>query len=118
MFIALLGLTCCQNKLQGLTPEQIALLQLQGFRLTDNGWESDLSRKVLLGNNIDKLNSKGIRRVQEMGRTLLSVGITQFCLEDHTDNYSKDSYNDRLSLRRAATVTNLLASIGIPHASI
>ncbi|NIG87901.1 hypothetical protein M5J15_02610 [Serratia symbiotica] len=79
-------------------------MQSQGFRLTDNGWKSDLSRKVLLGNNIDTLNSKGIRRVQEMGRTLLSVGIPQFCSDDHTDNYGKDSYHDRLSLRRVAII--------------
>ncbi|MCX2959437.1 MAG: OmpA family protein, partial [Serratia symbiotica] len=36
----------------------------------------------------------------------------------HTDNYGKDSYHDRLSLRRATTVTNLLASVGILRASI
>jgi len=73
---------------------------------------------VLFGNNIDKLNSKGIKRVQETGHKLLSVGITQFCLGGHIDSCGKDSYNDRLSLRCATIVANLLANVGIPRANI
>lgn len=53
-----------------------------------------------------------------MGRALLSVGITKFRLDGHTDNYGEDSYNDQLSLRRADAVADLLASVGIPRANI
>jgi len=56
--------------------------------------------------------------VQKMGRALLSVGITKFRLDGHTDNYGEDSYNDQLSLRRADAVADLLASVGIPRANI
>ena len=62
VFVALLALAGCQSKPQGLTPEQIALLQSQGFKLTDNGWEFGLSDKVLFGNNIGKLNRKAPKR--------------------------------------------------------
>ncbi|CAI0941775.1 OmpA family protein [Serratia ficaria] len=118
MFIALLALAGCQGKPQGLTAEQIALLQSQGFKLTDNGWEFGMSDKVLFGNNIGKLNPESTEAVQKMGRALLSVGITQFRLDGHTDNYGEDSYNDQLSLRRADAVADLLASVGIPRSNI
>ncbi|VEA71728.1 Outer membrane protein ArfA [Serratia rubidaea] len=53
-----------------------------------------------------------------MGRALLSVNIVKFRLDGHTDNYGEDSYNDQLSLRRANTVADQLASVGIPRADI
>ncbi|HEI8866766.1 OmpA family protein [Serratia sp. AKBS12] len=118
MFIAVLTLAGCQSKPQGLTAEQVALLQAQGFKLTDNGWEFGMSDKVLFGNNIGKLNPESTETVQKMGRALLSVDIVKFRLDGHTDNYGEDSYNDRLSLRRANAVADLLASVGIPRANI
>jgi len=118
LFIALVALAGCQNKPQGLTAEQIALLQAQGFKLTDNGWEFGFSDKVLFGNNVGKLNAQSTEIVERMGRALLSVGIVKFRLDGHTDNYGEDSYNDQLSLRRANAVADLLAGIGIPRANI
>lgn len=116
--ITLLALAGCLRKSQGLTPEQVTLLQSQGFKLTDNGWEFGLSDKVLFGNNISKLNPESIETVERMGRALLSVGITQFRLDGHTDNYGEDGYNDQLSLRRANAVAALLANVGIPRTNI
>lgn len=81
VFVALLALAGCQSKPQGLTPEQVALLQSQGFKLTDNGWEFGLSDKVLFGNNIGKLNPESTETVQKMGRALLSVGIPRANIE-------------------------------------
>lgn len=118
LFFALLTLTGCQNKPQGLTAEQVALLQAQGFKLTDNGWEFGFSDKVLFGNNEGKLNAQSTEIVERMGRALLSVGIVKFRLDGHTDNYGEDSYNDQLSLRRANAVADLLAGVGIPRANI
>ncbi|WP_025120423.1 MULTISPECIES: OmpA family protein [unclassified Serratia (in: enterobacteria)] len=118
MFIALLTLAGCQSKPQGLTAAQIALLQAQGFKLTDNGWEFGFSDKVLFGNNVGKLSPQSTEIVEKMGRALLSVDITQFRLDGHTDNYGEDSYNDQLSLRRANAVADVLAGVGIPRANI
>lgn len=118
MFIALLALAGCQTKLPGLTPGQVSLLQSQGFKLTDNGWEFGLSDTVLFGNNISKLSPESTKTVERMGRALLSVGITQFRLDGHTDNYGEDGYNDQLSLRRADAVAAVLATVGIPRANI
>lgn len=118
VFITLLTLAGCQSKPQGLTAEQIALLQAQGFKLTDNGWEFGFSDKVLFGNNVGKLSPQSTEIVEKMGKALKSVNIVQFRLDGHTDNYGQDSYNDQLSLRRANAVADVLAGIGIPRANI
>ncbi|CAI1742615.1 Outer membrane protein ArfA [Serratia fonticola] len=118
MFITLLTLAGCQSKPQGLTAEQIALLQAQGFKLTDNGWEFGFSDKVLFGNNVGKLSPQSTEIVEKMGKALKSVNIVQFRLDGHTDNYGEDSYNDQLSLRRANAVADVLAGVGIPRANI
>ncbi len=118
VFITLLTLAGCQSKPQGLTAEQIALLQAQGFKLTDNGWEFGFSDKVLCGNNVGKLSPQSTEIVEKMGKALKSVDIVQFRLDGHTDNYGEDSYNDQLSLRRANAVADVLAGIGIPRANI
>ncbi|ERK14147.1 Integral membrane protein YfiB [Serratia fonticola AU-P3(3)] len=118
VFITLLTLAGCQSKPQGLTAEQIALLQAQGFKLTDNGWEFGFSDKVLFGNNVGKLSPQSTEIVEKMGKALKSVNIVQFRLDGHTDNYGEDSYNDQLSLRRANAVAEVLAGVGIPRANI
>lgn len=118
VFITLLTLAGCQSKPQRLTAEQIALLQAQGFKLTDNGWEFGFSDKVLFGNNVGKLSPQSTEIVEKMGKALKSVDIVQFRLDGHTDNYGEDSYNDQLSLRRANAVADVLAGIGIPRANI
>ncbi|MEB7884652.1 OmpA family protein [Serratia fonticola] len=118
VFITLLTLAGCQSKPQGLTAEQIALLQAQGFKLTDNGWEFGFSDKVLFGNNVGKLSPQSTEIVEKMGKALKSVNIVQFRLDGHTDNYGQDSYNDQLSLRRANAVADVLAGVGIPRANI
>ncbi|ALX93360.1 MULTISPECIES: OmpA family protein [Serratia] len=118
VFITLLTLAGCQSKPQGLTAEQIALLQAQGFKLTENGWEFGFSDKVLFGNNVGKLSPQSTEIVEKMGKALKSVDIVQFRLDGHTDNYGEDSYNDQLSLRRANAVADVLAGVGIPRANI
>ncbi|WP_447873881.1 OmpA family protein [Serratia fonticola] len=118
VFITLLTLAGCQSKPQGLTAEQIALLQAQGFKLTENGWEFGFSDKVLFGNNVGKLSPQSTEIVEKMGKALKSVDIVQFRLDGHTDKYGEDSYNDQLSLRRANAVADVLAGVGIPRANI
>lgn len=51
MGLCIVLLAACQSKPAGLTPEQIAVLQKNGFSQTDAGWELGLDAKVLFGNN-------------------------------------------------------------------
>lgn len=114
----LLVLAGCQTKPQGLTPEQVAALQEQGFKLTDNGWEFGLANKVLFDSDVKKLNSSGVQTVQNIGQALHSVAINHLRVDGHTDATGQDSYNQKLSYERAATVADSLATIGIPRANI
>ncbi|MDA5535095.1 OmpA family protein [Yersinia mollaretii] len=116
--ISLLVLAGCQAKPQGLSPEQIAALQEQGFKLTDNGWEFGLANKVLFDSDVKKLNPDGVRTVQNIGKALTAVGITHLRVDGHTDATGEDSYNQQLSYQRASTVADTLALIGIPRANI
>lgn len=116
--ISLLVLAGCQAKPQGLSPEQIAALQEQGFKLTDNGWEFGLANKVLFDSDVKKLNPDGVRTVQNIGKALTAVGITHLRVDGHTDATGEDSYNQQLSYQRASTVADTLATIGIPRANI
>ncbi|CNE83280.1 OmpA family protein [Yersinia frederiksenii] len=116
--ICLLVLTGCQAKPQGLTPEQIAALQEQGFKLTDNGWEFGLTNKVLFDSDVRKLNSSGTQTVQNIGQALHNVGINHLRVDGHTDATGENSYNQKLSYERAAAVADSLATIGIPRTNI
>ncbi|CNH31115.1 OmpA family protein [Yersinia pekkanenii] len=116
--MSLLILVGCQAKPQGLTPEQIAALQEQGFKLTDNGWEFGLANKVLFDSDVRKLNPTGVQTVQNIGRALTAVGIKHLRVDGHTDAIGEEGYNQQLSLERASAVADTLASIGIPRANI
>ncbi|CNE72675.1 OmpA family protein [Yersinia nurmii] len=118
MALGLLLLAGCQNKPQGLTAEQIAALQEQGFKLTDNGWEFGLSDKVLFSSNVGNLNAQGEQTVEKIGHALMDVGINHIRLDGHTDSMGEESYNNQLSYGRASAVADTLSSVGMPKANI
>lgn len=112
--LVLLALTGCQSvPPKGLTPEQIALLKHEGFRLTDEGWEFGLSSKVLFGSDLDALNSESQAIVERLGKSLLSVDIQRVRVDGHTDASGRAAYNEQLSLRRAKSVANALSAVGM-----
>lgn len=100
---------------KGLSAEQIAVLRQQGFQLGDEGWELGLSSKVLFGNNVDSINPASRSEVERIGHALLAVGIDRLRLEGHTDSYGDAGYNQQLSVRRAQSVAQVLAAIGMPR---
>lgn len=119
LFMSLLALTGCQTAPQkGLTPAQIAVLKQQGFELTDEGWAFGLSGKVLFGSDVESLNAQSTEIVQRIGKALLGVGIERVRVDGHTDASGKETYNQQLSLRRAKSVGNALASIGMKEENI
>lgn len=119
LFIALVALAGCQTPPpKGLTPAQIAVLQQQGFELTDEGWAFGLSGKVLFGSDTDSLNQASQDIVERIGKALLGVDIQRVRVDGHTDASGKDSYNEQLSLRRAKSVFNVLTRIGMKPENI
>lgn len=119
LFMGLLALTGCQTAPQkGLTPAQIAVLKQQGFELTDEGWAFGLSGKVLFGSDVESLNAQSTEIVQRIGKALLGVGIERVRVDGHTDASGKEAYNQQLSLRRAKSVGNVLATVGMKQENI
>jgi len=119
LFMTLLALTGCQTTPQkGLTPAQIAVLKQQGFEMTDDGWSFGLSDKVLFGSDVEHLNPSSTEIVERIGKALLSVGIERVRVDGHTDASGKESYNEQLSLRRAKSVGDVLAAVGIKEQNI
>jgi len=105
LFALLLGgLAACQSAPKGLTEQQIAALKEQGFHLTDEGWTLDISNKVLFANNL--------------GKALIEVGLNRARVDGHTDSNGEAAYNQQLSLKRAQSVAEVLASVGMPAANL
>lgn len=120
LFSLVLGLAGCQTKppQTGLSAEQIAVLQEQGFELRDEGWEFGMSSKVLFGNNLDRLNPDSRNTLTKIAHALLAVDIDKVRLEGHTDNYGDEGYNQKLSERRAESVAAVFREAGMPAANI
>ena len=94
------------------------VLREQGFVQTDDGWELQLFEKLLFALDSDTLTSEQHDHILQMGRSLAAVGVQTLRVEGHTDSQGSASYNERLSLRRAQTVTDVLVEAGIPRESI
>ena len=119
LLLAMLALTGCQTAPQkGLTPAQVAVLKQQGFELTDDGWEFGLSGKVLFGSDVESLNEPSTQIVERIGKALLGVGIERVRVDGHTDASGKETYNQQLSMRRAKSVANVLATVGMKQENI
>lgn len=119
LFMALLALTGCQTAPQkGLSSAQVAVLQQQGFELTDEGWAFGLSGKVLFGSDIESLNPQSTEIVERIGKALLGVGIDRVRVDGHTDASGKETYNEQLSLRRANSVGKVLTAVGMKEQNI
>lgn len=119
LFMALLALAGCQTAPQkGLSPAQIAVLKQQGFELTDDGWAFGLSGKVLFGSDVESLNVQSTQIVERIGKALLGVGIDHVRVDGHTDASGKEAYNQQLSVRRAKSVSKVLAAVGMPEQNI
>ena len=119
MIAITLALAACQTvPAPKLTPAQVDALQSQGFQLTENGWELDLSEKVLFGLNEDVISADRQGAVQRIGQALLGAGIDHVRLDGHTDDSGTADYNHQLSVRRAEAVAKVLATTGFQAENI
>ena len=94
----------CQVRL--ITPE----LKVEA---TDRGLKLSFSSQVLF--DFDKTNIKASadRILREATRILNSYVKNDISVEGHTDAYGSDEYNQGLSERRARSVANYLAKLGV-----
>lgn len=103
---------------QGLTPQQQQVLRDQGFSPADQGWELQMSGKLLFDFDSSQLGSAARTKLKELVRALKGVGIDRLRVEGHTDDRGGEAYNLRLSLRRAEAVAELLVESGIERGNI
>ena len=94
------------------------VLQDQGFVQDGDDWELQMSGKLLFDFNSDAVASQQRETLLQMGRALVDVGVKKLRVEGHADDRGTASYNERLSLRRAQVVADVLVEAGIPRENI
>lgn len=122
---AVLAVAACQSPppsppavVASLSQQQEKVLREYGFEQTDEGWELQMSGRLLFDFNSDKLAANQRESVERMGRSLAGVGIVRLRVEGHTDDVGGDAYNERLSLRRAEVVAQALIDAGLPKGNL
>ena len=115
---ALAGCQTPAPKVHGLSDAQVAALRQQGFADTGDGWTLGLSDEFLFRLDDDKLTPESRQAVLKLGHSLLTIGIQHLRVLGYTDSAGSDAYNDALSARRAAAVSDVLVSTGLAPGNI
>lgn len=103
-FAALLA--ACQSvpPVTGFTPEQVAVLQSQGFVETGADWTLSMPERLLFPSNESSVSPDQQQRISDIAQKLVSVGIATARVEGHTDSTGTAAYNLALSQARAQAV--------------
>lgn len=77
-----------------------------------------LSARTLFGFDKDNLRPEAAQTLNDLAVRLSDVNVQNVRVEGHTDFMGSESYNQKLSERRANTVANYLVNRGVPAAKI
>lgn len=112
-------LGACQTRpTPGLTSEQLAVLQTNGFRPIEEGWGLDLSGKILFQFAEETISDESREYIIRLTRALLDAQLSKVRIDGHTDNSGDAAFNLDLSLRRAQAVAALMTSAGMDDSSV
>jgi outer membrane protein OmpA-like peptidoglycan-associated protein len=93
--------------LEGAKVERIG----EGIKITfDSG--------ILFGFDSSELTPASKQNITELAKTLIKYDDTEIIIEGHTDNKGTEEYNQELSEKRSASVSNLLTSMGVASSRI
>lgn len=108
-------LAACQSlpPARGFSPEQVAMLQAQGFVETGDGWQLTLPERLLFASDDANLKPEQIETISKVARGLASVGIVSARVEGHTDSTGTSAYNLKLSQARADVVAGPMRANGM-----
>jgi len=96
-----------RNDLKGAKVERIG----EGIKITfDSG--------ILFAVNSSELNENSKQNLRDMSETLKKYEDTNILIEGHTDSTGEDDYNQKLSERRANSVSGYLKTMGVAGARI
>lgn len=116
-FATTLITSCVSHPIHGLEQRKAALRAL-GFTETTDGWELNLSVKLLFSVDSANLSAQGLSEISRIAPALEEIGIESLRVDGHTDNVGTDDYNLDLSLRRARTVSRELRRNGLVKPNI
>jgi outer membrane protein OmpA-like peptidoglycan-associated protein len=102
----------------GLTAQQQQVLRDQGFAQGDQGWELQMSGKLLFEFDSSEVGGAARAKVMELTQALMKEGIDRLRVEGYTDDRGSTAYNLKLSLRRAQAVSDVLVEAGMPRQNI
>ncbi|HEX7153114.1 MAG TPA: OmpA family protein [Thermoanaerobaculia bacterium] len=92
------------------------LRQIEGVDVTrtdEDELRVSVRNEILFDYNSAALRSASRNAIQEMANVFDKYGDTTIVVEGHTDSTGSDSYNQRLSERRASSVANYLEDLGV-----
>jgi outer membrane protein OmpA-like peptidoglycan-associated protein len=89
-----------------------------GFVEAADGWELNLSGRLLFALNDANLSAEGTETIEQVAKVLLGIGIDHLTVEGHADNVGTDESNMKLSERRAEVVAQALVEKGFEAANI
>ena len=115
---ALVGCAQVPTIIGGLTATQIAMLEEDGFVQTNDGWNLNLSAKLLFGTDDDSIFAASTRSLMQLGKSLVSVGIERIIILGYTDSEGSDMHNLSLSERRAEAVASVMMASGLLQRNI
>jgi len=97
---------------------RMATLKSIGFVPNQDAWELSLGVKLLFDTDVDSVSVAGQSALQQVARTLSTIGVDRIRVEGHTDNVGSPRYNDALSNRRAESVAQHLVKAGLAERTI
>jgi outer membrane protein OmpA-like peptidoglycan-associated protein len=120
-FMAALAVGGCAHQptiVGGLTATQIAMLKEDDFVLNDDGWNLNLSAKLLFGTDADSISAASTTSITTLAQSLRSVGIERVIIMGYTDAEGSDAHNLALSERRAEAVASAMMASGMLQQNI
>jgi len=102
----------------GLTATQIAMLKEDDFVQTDDGWNLNLSAKLLFGTDADSISAASTTSITKLAQSLRSVALERVIVLGYTDSEGSDAHNLALSERRAEAVASAMMAGGMQQQNI
>ena len=115
--LILCSLTACMS-VGNVNYRQAKVLKKEGFSLTEEGWSLGLPEQLLFGLDSSNIRSEQFYNLTQLSKVLLKYDLNKLKVIGHTDNLGSESYNQRLSEKRAETVKAVFLRNGFDSKNI
>ena len=90
-------------------------MRAYGFRQTPQGARMTMNQDVLFATASDELYPNAFERLRPLARYLRANPGVRVAIDGHADSRGSDAYNQDLSERRAGSVSEALADMGVRY---